>query len=440
MDKGKAVSIALAVCVLAFAFTWLPAPDLFDVSCILLILLFVPLVAAPGNRDLRRDPTIMLAACFFLYAVVSIIWHRLTLPEHFPHTTSDRRFLRVLYFIAIAYTIVRSSQITVWHLLAASFSGLLLHLALSFDSSEWLRAWQGGRVDFSFQNAQHTGVVFATCALAFSVFTPRFITWIKDKPPAIKPLYLLCWAAALVFCIWVVFVSQTRAVWLGLCISLLLLPGILGIAYILRGRSLLSLRKPFLTGVAGLVILGAMSVHLGWHNLITERLASEEVTWESLRQAAAHEEQDLSSIEVRVASWSAAVGWIMERPFMGWGGRGSRPLIDHSDLFSEKFKNNFNHLHNSYLQVLVEIGFIGALFIVILMVLLGRASIRAYQSRRLPLDAFLFSWLFFFFWLVVNAFESYIIYPSGTYLVTIVTGFFYSFCIQRSRIPEAEKT
>ena len=439
MDKGKAVSTALAASILVFAFAWLPVPDLFDIACILLILLFAPLVMIPRNHDLRRDPTILLAGCFFLYIVVSIVWHRLTLPPQFPSTTSDRRFLRVLYFIAIAYTIVRSSQITVWHLLAASFSGLLLHLALSFDSSEWLRAWQGGRVDFSFQNAQHTGVVFATCALAFSVFTPRFITWIKDKPPAIKPLYLLCWAAALVFCIWVVFVSQTRAVWLGLCISLLLLPGILGIAYILRGRSLLSLHKPFLTGVAGLVILGAMSVHFGWHNLITERLASEEVTWESLRQAAAHEEQDLSSIEVRVASWSAAVGWIMERPFMGWGGRGSRPLIDHSDLFSEKFKNNFNHLHNSYLQVLVEIGFIGALFIVILMVLLGRASIRAYQSRRLPLDAFLFSWLFFFFWLVVNAFESYIIYPSGTYLVTIVTGFFYSFCIQRSRIPEAEK-
>ena len=125
---------------------------------------------------------------------------------------------------------------------------------------------------------------------------------------------------------------------------------------------------------------------------------------------------------------------------MGWGGRGSRPLIDHSDLFSEKFKNNFNHLHNSYLQVLVEIGFIGAMFIVTLIVLLGRANIGAYQSRRMPLDAFLFSWLFFFFWLVVNAFESYIIYPSGTYLVAMVTGFFYSFCIQSSRIPEAEKT
>ena len=440
MDKGKAVSTALALSILVFAFAWLPVPDLFDITCILLILLFVPLVMAPGNHDLRRDPTIVLAGCFFLYIVVSIVWHRLTLPPQFPSTTSDRRFLRVLYFIAIAYTIVRSSRITAWHLLAAGFSGLLLHLAISFDPSEWLRAWQGRRVDFNFQNAQHTGVVFATCALAFSIFTPRFMAWAKSKPSAIRALYLLSWSTALLFCVWGVFVSQTRAVWLGLCISLLLLPCILGIAYLLRGKPLLSLRKPFLAGIAGIVILGTMSVQFGWHSLITERFVSEEVTWESLRQAATHEEQDLSSIEVRVASWSAAVGWIMERPFMGWGGRGSRPLIDHSDLFSDRFKETFNHLHNSYLQVLVEVGLIGAIFIVTLMTLLGRANIRAYQSRRMPLDVFLFSWLFFFFWLVVNVFESYIIYPSGTYLVAMVGGFFYSFCIRTTRIPEEERT
>ena len=53
----------------------------------------------------------------------------------------------------------------------------------------------------------------------------------------------------------------------------------------------------------------------------------------------------------------------------------------------------------------------------------------------MPLDVLLFAWLFFLFWLVVSFFESYIIYPSGTYLVAIVAGFTYSYCIRRQPHP-----
>lgn len=430
MDRRKALFVALVVSSLFFAFSWLPAPRLFDIACILLILLFVPLTLTPGARRLRRDPTILLAMCFFSYIVVSIIWHRLTLPDIFPPTTSDRRFLRVLYFIAIAYAIARGGLITAWHLLVVALSGLLVYLAISFDPNEWLRAWQGHRVDFGIHNAQHTGVVFATCAIAFCVFTPRCIAWTRRMPPAARAICILCWTAALLFSLWGVFVSQTRGVWLGLSITLLLLPALLYSAQLLRDKPLLSLRKPLLAGLAGMVVIGLVATHLDWHRLVSDRLASETVTWESLRQAAAHKEHDLSSIEIRVASWSAATDWIMEKPFMGWGGRGSRPLIRNSDLFSDAFKKQFNHLHNSYLQVLVEIGLLGALFILALIVLLGRASIKAYQRHSMPMDVFLFAWLFFPFWLVVNIFESYIIYPSGTYLVAIVVSFFYSFCLQ----------
>lgn len=117
---------------------------------------------------------------------------------------------------------------------------------------------------------------------------------------------------------------------------------------------------------------------------------------------------------------------------MGWGGRGSRPLIDNSDLFSESFKQEYNHLHNSYLQTLVEIGLIGAMFIVVLITLVGRATIKAYQKKQMPLDVFLFAWTFFIFWLVVNLLESYIIFPTGTYLVGIIGGFTYSFCVHQA--------
>lgn len=432
MDKTKALYTSLGASSLAFAFFWLSIPRVFDITSILLIISFVPALAVSANRELRDDPLVRLGVVFFVFIAVSIVWHRLTLPEHFPATTSDRRFLRVLYFIAIAYAIARSRMFNAWQLLGVSFAGLLFYLAINFDHQEWVLAWHGTRVDFGLQNAQHTGVIFATYALAFSLFSPRFYNWIKVAPRPVNLILVPFWIAALLLSYWGVFVSQTRAVWLGLVVAIIALPFILGGAYILRGRPSLSLRKPILTGILGAVLLGSLlAASFDIPSRIGERLSQEHVTWESLRQAATHETHDLSSFEVRVASWSAAVAWVQERPLMGWGGRGSRPLIRHSELFSDSFKQTFNHLHNSYLQVLVEIGIFGAVFIAAIICLLGRATIKAHQRLAMPLDVFLFSWLFFTFWMVVSFFESYIIYRSGTYLVAIVAGFFYSFCIIR---------
>lgn len=429
MERKNILHGALAFTTFLFAIAWLPAPDLFDVACILLILLFVPIVLLPRSTDLRRDPLVRLGLLFFGYIVVSIIWHRMTLPDIFPPTTSDRRFLRVLYFIALAYTIVWNRWLSAWHLLLIAISGLLLYLAWTFDLAEWQAGWQGERIDFGIHNAQHTGVVFATCALGLGIFTPRFVAWGRGMPAMIRVLGLSVWAAVLLLSCWGVLVSQTRAVWLGLMITLLCLPVIFVFAHMLRGKPAFSLRKSALVGLSGIGLLALVAVWMDVPRIIGERLEAEVVTWEELKEIAAHESQDRSSIKDRVATWSAAVGWIAERPLMGWGGRGSRPLIDHSPLFSERFKETYNHLHSSYLQVVLEVGLIGAGFLLALITLVGRACIKAFQRGDMPLDVFLFGGLFFAFWLVVNIFESYIIFPTGTYVVAIVTGFLYSFCL-----------
>lgn len=408
-------------------------PQLFDIACTLLILLFVPAIMLPANRELLKDPLIRLGILFFLYVLFSIIWHKLTLPEDFPATSRARRYLRVLYFIPIAYAISRSRLFSAWQMLGVAFCGLLVYLAINFDQAEWIRAWRGQRVDFGIINAQHTGIVFATCALAFTVFTSRFCHWAKGASPIVALPCAILWIAALLFSLWGVLVSQTRAVWLGLSIALLLLPCVIGLACFVRGKPRSSLRKPVATGIICTLLLGFLAAGFNLPALVSERLAAEKVTLESLRLAASHEKQNLTSLEVRVATWSAAPDWIMERPFMGWSGRGAKPLILQSDLFSDAFKKHFNHLHNSYLQVLVEIGLIGAAFIIALIVRIGHGTLMAYRHRSMPLDVFIFSWLFFIFWVVVNIFESYIIFPTGTYLIVIVTAFLYSFCIDEKK-------
>lgn len=424
-------AVIATLCAL-FAFTWLPAPEIFNIVCILLIIVFIPTIAHKSSVNERKDPLIKTSLLFFTYIVISIIWHRFTLPEHFPPTTSDRQFLRVLYFIAIAYAITNCKKFTPWLLLTISFIGLVFYLILNIDSSTLMSALQGERVDFGIHNAQHTGIVFSVFLLVFSAFYFRFFNYIKKYQGFVRVCLLTGWLTLFLFSLWGVLVSQTRAVWIALALAILCVPLLIKIALKLQNKKFpLSRRALFatLTGISIASVLLMISFDVG--TLVQNRAHQEKVTWESLRQAATYEKANMTSFEIRIASWSAATEWIAERPWMGWGGRGSRPLIRHSEYFSESFKKQFNHLHNSYLQTLVEIGVLGASFIIALIFIVGKKTIQSCQQHNMPIDVFIFSWLFFIFWAVVNIFESYMTFPTGVYFIAVIGGFTYSFCIKK---------
>lgn len=435
----KALNSFLAISSLAFAFFWLPAHDLFDGACNLLIILSVIAILMPSNTDLRKNPVVLLGILFVAFLAFSIVWHRITLPESF-HTGRVRKLLSVFYFVPIAYAIIRSSLLTRWRLLSAAFAGLAVYLILNFNAEEWKHAWQGQRVDFGIYNAQHTGIIFATCALVFSVFASRFFHWAKERPGPVAMVCLLAWSISLLFSFWGVFITQTRAVWLALSCTLLALPFLIGWSYTLRKHAQIPLRKPLLGIFAFAAIFTVFSYSFDVPELVEKRLAQEKTSWESLRLAASHETVNLTSIGIRVASWSAASEWIMERPLMGWGGRGPKELIRQSDYFSDSFKEQFGHLHNSYIEVLVKTGILGALFIIALIFFLGRESIKSYKQGSTPTDVFIFSWLFFIFWLIVNIFESYIFYSSGIYLVALVAALFYSFCLPQKQASQSSRS
>lgn len=359
-------------------------------------------------------------------------WHKLSLPADTPRIGSTRKYLRIFYFIPIAYAISYSRFLDPWRFLTIAFSGLITYLIINFDLAEWERAWNGHRVDFGIENAQHTGIVFATSFIAFTVFTVRFINWSKKFPLIISLASLTIWFSALLFSFWVVFASQTRAVWLGLSVSAFIIFLFFSAAYIKQKHSTIKWRKHS-TILLGLIFT---SILLGYsfnaQNLIIKRLTSEKISIESLHLAASHEKKQMTSFEIRVASWAAAPEWIMERPFMGWGRRGAKNLIQQSDKFNESFKNRFGHLHNSYLETLVDLGFIGSSLMASIIFLFGHSINRNYKKGKTPTDVFIFSWAFFIFWLIVNIFESYIIFSSGYYLVAIVAAFSYSFTIEKT--------
>lgn len=427
----RALSTLLTTSGFCFAFFWLPYNKLFDFFCNILILSFFLLLPISSNIRLRKDPFLRIGAIFFLYLFIVIIWHKINLPEGTSRITSTRKYIRLFYFLPIAYAISYSKFLDPWKFLASAFLGLIAYLVINFDASEWTRAWDGYRTDFGIENAQHTGIIFATCSIAFTIFTARFIQWSKKLPLTLFLGSLIIWLSALLFSIWVVFISQTRAVWLGLSISTLIVLLLSSLIYIQRKRSLINWKK-YSTGLLGVLLFSALlGYNFNIQEIVIKRLDSENVSLESLHLAASHEKKQMTSFEIRVASWSAAREWIIEKPFVGWGRRGAKNLIQESDYFNKSFKRRFGHLHNSYLEVLVDLGIIGSSLIITIIFLFGHYITRNYKKGKIPADAFVFSWVFFIFWLIVNIFESYIIFTSGTYLVAIVAAFSYSFTIKK---------
>jgi putative inorganic carbon (hco3(-)) transporter len=86
----------------------------------------------------------------------------------------------------------------------------------------------------------------------------------------------------------------------------------------------------------------------------------------------------------RLEIWSATPAMIAERPFFGVG-QGNFPEVSPSFGLSDVGGLAFDHAHNLFLNVAVELGLIGLAVLLLLLVLLFRAARRALADRSAPL-------------------------------------------------------
>ena len=248
-----------------------------------------------------------------------------------------------------------------------------------------------------------------------------------------RAIWLSFCLVSLIACVGGVLFTQVRAVWLGLAIALS--AGLL--IYFILAR-----RRPGAHPVVNITLTSCLLLMVLVTTALLEftdigkriesRLAISEETIEELQQALSLDSVPMTSSSVRVASWVAGFRWFVERPLLGWGPGTTDDLIDQSSLFSPSFKSQFGHLHNSYMETLVALGLVGTLILATLTLWIGWTTIRALKTKAMPMDAFVFSWVFFGYWLVVNVFESYIMFNTGHFLVACVGAFVYAFYLNSS--------
>lgn len=416
----------------AYAFCFLPWFSTYRTAETLLVVLFLGIIcfadhSAPVRKALVRDPIFKLCLIFLVFLLVAQLWYAYSLPDYIEISSkTTRHFLKPLMVLLVALGIIMLGNKGPWLLLITAGTGFVSYLALNFHPLEWTAALAGERVNFGIHNAQHTGMFFGTALLALISFAPR--AWRTSRKNRAKLAIRALYIAGLLLASFGTIAAQTRAVWLGLSFAAFLTV-IFGLPYYFSKQKSAKKRLHKIGGVLFFVSAALLLNNFLFNaeNTVEERLDKEHIDIQKLYDLPKQHADPTSSSGVRLTTWRVAMEWLIDRPVMGWGGGSSDDLIDHSSYFSKAFKERFGHLHNSYLEAVVANGLFGGMILASILVWLLLSSARAFQMGYMPTDVFIFTLCFMAFWLTINMFESYILFPTGQYLFAIVGGFFYSF-------------
>lgn len=432
-----AVLAAYILCFLPWFSAFRTAETLLVV--LLVGILFIGRKNSPLKPLILSDPIFRICLVLLTYLLLVQIWYQVSLPNYVhPSAKVSRHYLKPLMVLLVAMGISMLRPAKAWHTLLIALAGLYVYLGLEFRTAEWLRAFKGYRVDFGIHNAEHTGMFFGTYLLGLVCLAPRLIRWAWHHNWATFIAIVSFLLAAMLLAIEGTLVSQTRAVWLGLMLaSLVALILLLGRAF--AGQESLGSTRNFnlvLTLLAA-AFLVAISLTLHTSQAVEKRFSTTDIQIDRILDAPSENANPTTSSGVRLYSWRVAFEWFSERPLLGWGAGSTKEMIQHSDYFGDWFKTNFGHLHNSFIETLIAHGIVGTSILITLVAWIGIATVRAWRRGDMPWDVFLFAWCFLAFWIVINMFESYILYPTGQYLNALIVGFIYSFHF-RHRLDDAQ--
>lgn len=396
----------LAIVVFAAADQVLPRVG--HVAQIVFILPALVLLLAGIRPGILRIPALFLLAA--LLVQLSSWWFT---PELAGYEIEDSpkldRLARWMLFLFMVFWLV-GRPAAVRYLWLGAIGGLLLSpWVTGGGNAEILRGLAGERVDFGLRNAQHTAMFFGAAFLSlFALWLSRIA---QDPLPrlttALVALLLLVTGAG-------VMITQTRGVWLGTAIGIVVIS-------LLKMRMLT--RRQQWTATRGLPILLAATALLSLAILLATQLFGKfEEGRGSFDQLESMEVEALQydSIGIRARYWVYGVPWILQRPLTGWGIHGSHLISQRPEILTQDLRLIYTHLHSSYLDLAAQYGLPGVLLFLGLMLWLLLQSRRAWHRQQMPDAAFLFIAGFTVYWLIINLFEAYMLYSSGRYLLNLV--------------------
>lgn len=400
-QKTKSFFYALCALVcLAYAGMKITFYDAFkQIEPLLFVVVIYFFIFAKEER--KSLPTLML---FVAAAYSGISWYigHLTYPELFYKRPEIHQLTRFFIFLVIAFFLNGNSKRVFIMLTVASISLLLTPWVLGGGTTELKLGLQGHRIDFNIQNAQHTAMLFGSVLIGSLVFIKRAFKNKSHVPLVFLIVLILASSAA-------VYMTQTRAITLALAIALL--------SYIVLSMKDSTAKSKLSVIMIGLVLIIALA-YIGQKSIV--KITSEESRISSLWNGDIKSIGN-TSVGARANSWVAGWQWLKKSPLIGWGSRGGEVVAENTEWLKGTYSSSFGHMHSSYVEMLVRYGGLGFLIFTTLAIWIALNLWKAYKNDVVPKDIFFFLALFFVYWSVINLFESYFFYWTGSYLISIVT-------------------
>ncbi|RYY02226.1 MAG: O-antigen ligase family protein [Gammaproteobacteria bacterium] len=306
------------------------------------ILLFIGslsiLVVRPSFHLIKED--IYIIGALSLYFIVNIFLNYL---HHLPLSSYDKPLRYLLgipvYFFLIAYP---PKQIFFWSGLVVGAIGACL-LAMHqrfFEGGNWWRP--GGFIN---------PIQFGDIALLLGILLLSGIQYlpIRTKHNCLMTIYLFAAAMGITAS----FLSWSRGGWLAI--------PIVGLVFLKRCN--FSLNKKSLFYLIIILIFSIILIHfLPDDNFLKARFVQTESEITDFYRG----KTDVNSVSTRFKMWHVGISAFKDAPFVGWG-----DLASIKENYSAYWKdlnelNNYNHLHNEYIDELAKRGLIGFFSLMVL--------------------------------------------------------------------------
>lgn len=280
--------------------------------------------------------------------------------------------------VILPFAVVLGGQVArLRSLLFLALIGLLLGMLVRLDWTRLLDdpvAWVLSREDFGFT------------AIAFGLYgSAALLGIVLLRWPSRSWVPWVRWGSGLLL-VQGVLLTQSRGAWLALILALaigLWLQWADGDLARPPAQAFGS-RPALFHWVGGLVLVLLLGLNTG---LVTDRLALEADSARALLQPGSQPDAQ-SSLGLRWNVQRFGLRLWLERPLFGWGAGASEPLIAAQAERAGLIDGNtpLVHLHNSYLELLVQLGWLGLVVFVALVGFLMQGVIKARRSGRLPPD------------------------------------------------------
>ncbi|ODP99249.1 O-antigen ligase family protein [Salinivibrio sp. DV] len=400
---NHAFVLSMFFCCLGYAifktsYRWIG--DIFQSIVILGVLL-----SLYSYRQTRiKEPLVFLMALSILVPILSWLNALFKYPDVASASPDLGAILNFYFFLFLTYWIKRD-KVFIYGFMFAFCLGVLLTIYSHSPNviDEFLRGMNGERIDFSYVNANHPAALLgAAIIVAMTLYIGK-----SDKILYPRGLYNTTLVGFICVALLALVFTQSRQSWLALVVS----SGLMMWIVVYRKYALNPWRT--LLEVLGVTVLSALLVaHVP---MIHERLMTEKNVIQSILSLDL-ERIPFSSIGTRIHLWAESLKWIAENPLLGVGQNGRAFVISMSEGMPEHIVNHFTHLHNGYIDTLVNYGVVGlSVFIFSIWSLLHRGVDKTQKTQCACLTIG-----FIVFFLIINMFESFLTFKSGEFIFNSV--------------------